>query len=268
MNFLIRQHSFQTCEIVKRFSLRLLCLPMMCLLMMQIRPAVAQEVNRDTLHLLQYYFEDVRQSDQHLIHGTRYYELYPNAPGNSFMEPNEFKTGSVIINTREYIPVKLKYDICNQRLLMSYPTKIGGYGEIMLIHDFIRGFVIGEKIFRIHSLPKKGNQFCQEIGTGSIKNLYFFHKELIPLNNSLESFNQYTQENKDSYLFMDGQIFSYNGKKSFLHLFPEQLHHDIKSYMKENKISLRHISDNGINDLIRFCTGLLGRENNEIRANP
>jgi len=31
---------------------------------------------------------------------------------------------------------------------------------------------------------------------------------------------------------------------------------------------LRHISDNGINDLIRFCAGLLERENNEIRANP
>jgi hypothetical protein len=233
-----------------------------------IQPARSQEANRDTLELLQWLFDDARQSDQHLIHGTRYYNLYPSAPGNPFMEPDEFRTGSVIINAREYEPVKLKYDICSQCVLMRYPLHIGGYGEIVLINDFIRGFEIGEKAFRIHSLPKKGNQYCQEIGTGSLKCLYFWHKELIPLNNSLESYNQYTHENKNAYLLMKNQITAFNSKKSFLRLFPESLQHVIKVYMKENKISLRHISDSRMNDLIRFCETLTESNRKEIQDKP
>jgi hypothetical protein len=268
MSFLTRQFPFRTYSRINNLSSPFVCLYILCLLTLWLQPAGAQEANADTIQTLMWHFENVRQSDQHLIHGTRYYDLYPNAPGNPFMEPDEFRTGSVIINAREYKPVRLKYDICNQRVLMRYPLNIGGYGEIVLINDFIQGFEIGERIFRIHSLPKKGDQYCQVIGTGSLKCLYFWHKELIPLNNSLESYNQYTNENKDSYLFMDGRIFLYKGKKSFLALFPAASQHSIKVYMKENKIALRHIADNGMNDLIHFCNSLMESRNNEIQDKP
>ncbi len=265
MNFFTRQHLFQITRKIINPTAYLPYAVIICLLFTGIRQAMPQEANPDTLERLQYYFEGARGSDQHLIHGIRYYNLYPAAPGHPFMEPDEFRTGSVIINAREYKAVKLKYDICDQQVLMRYPQHIGGYGEIVLIHDFIRAFEIGERVFRIHTLPKRGSQFCQEIGTGSLKCLYFRHKELIPLNNSLESYNQYTQENKESYLLSGGQVMPFKGKKSFLRLFPESLQHIIRVYMKENRISLPHLTEAGMNDLIKFCETLMEGGTREIR---
>lgn len=257
MNFLARQHPLRHYSKVKNLSLQSVCLFLICLPALWIQTVRSQEADADTIKLLKWYFENVSQSDQHLIHGTRYYDLYPAAPGNPFLEPDEFRTGSVIINTKEYKPVRLKYDICNQRVIMRYPLNIGGYSEIVLINDFIRGFEIEGRKFLICSLPKKGARYCQEIGAGSLRCLYFWHKELVPLNNSLESYNQYTQENKDSYLFMDGQVFPYQGKRAFLTLFPVTLQHSIRAYMKENKVVLRHITDAAMNNLLLFCNGLM-----------
>src|SRR4030042_2719534 len=61
----------------------------------------AQQASAQTLEQLSAYFTDAFQADQHLIHGTRYYNLYPAAPGNPFLEPDEFRTGRAIINDRE-----------------------------------------------------------------------------------------------------------------------------------------------------------------------
>ncbi|MBN2275306.1 MAG: hypothetical protein JXR41_03615 [Bacteroidales bacterium] len=256
MIFSDRQYFTSVFDRVDKHVLFRTCLFLLFLPVLWVRSADAQETNADTVEILMWRFAQLQQADQHLIHGTRHYDLYPFAPGHAFMEPDEFMTGSIIIHQREYKPVRLKYDICNQRVLMRYPQNIGGYGEIVLINDFIEGFEIGEKFFRIYTLPKKGPQYCQEIGTDSLKCLYFWHKELVPLNNSLESYNQYTNEKKDAFLFIDGQIFPVKGKRSFRKLFPVSVHHAIKAYMRENRITLRDVSDQKMYDLILFCYSL------------
>jgi len=235
---------------------RRICLFLSGLMVLVFSEVNAQEASRETLRLLQEYFSDAFQADQHLIHGTRYYNLYPTAPGNPFFEPDEFRTGSVIINEREYKDVRLKYDICNQRLVLRYTLNTGGTADIVLIHEAIRGFEIGGKVFRKYMIPKKGEQFCQEIGAGSMKCIYFWHKELIPLNNSLDSYNQYTNPVNSSFLLLNGVLLHYKGKKSFIKCFPVTAQHAVRKYIKENRIIMRHIPDADMHPLIRFCQNL------------
>jgi hypothetical protein len=228
----------------------------------------SQQANPDTLQWLAEYFTDAYKADQHLIHGTRYYNLYPSAPGNPFFEPDEFRTGNIIINDREYKAVLLKYDICNQRLLLRYSISNGGYTDIVLIHDPIRGFEIDGKVFRKYAIPKKGEQFCQEIGSGSLKCLYFWNKELVPLNNSLASYNQYTGPERNSFLLRNGALFPFTGKKPFIRCFPSEQQHAVKKYMKENRIILRDASDTEMHRLILFCQSLESETAVKIQGTP
>jgi hypothetical protein len=218
--------------------------------------AKAQQANPETLRLLSEYCKDAFQADQHLIHGTRYYNLYPSAPGNPFFEPDEFRTGSVIINDREYKDAQLKYDICNQRLVLRYSLTTGGTADIVLIHEAIQGFDIGGKVFRKYTIPKKGEQFCQVIGEGSLKCIYFWYKELIPLNNSLDSYNQYTNPEKNAFLLRNGNLLPFKGKKSFIKCFPVTQQHAVRKTIKENRIIMRNASDADIHQLFRFCQNL------------
>ena len=210
----------------------------------------SQQPDRDTLVRLTENIAEAFQADPHLIHGIRYYDLYPAAPGHPFFEPDEYRFGRVIINDREYKGLKLKYDICNQRLLLHYFLSNGGSAEIILIRDPIREFELDNKIFRPYTLPRKGVQFCQEIGAGSIKCLYFWHKELVPLNNSLESYNQYTSQEKNSWLLLDSVLIPFKGKRSFIRCFPASQHPVVKKYIRENHILIRHVSDAAMHHLI------------------
>jgi hypothetical protein len=261
---------FPPCKDFKdKFSrVRSICLFLAGLLVYFHSEVRAQQTNPETLRWLAEYITDAFQADQHLIHGTRYYNLYPSAPGNPFFEPDEFRTGSVTINDREYTDVRLKYDICNQRLLLRYSLNNGGLADIVLIHDAIRGFSIDGKVFRKYTIPKKGEQYCQEIGTDSLKCLYFWHKELVPLNNSLDSYNQYSNQDKYSFLLRHGDLFPFKGKKSFVACFPLTQQHAVRKYIKENRIIMRNASDADMHQLIRFCHSLEADTAVKMPVNP
>jgi len=247
---------------------RSMCLFLVVLLAWPFCGVRAQQVNAETLERLTQHFTDAFQADQHLIHGTRYYNLFPAAPGNPFFEPDEFRTGSVIINDKEYTNVRLKYELCNQRLLLRHSMVNNASSDIVLIDDAIREFAFDGKVFRKHILPRKGEQYCQEIGTGSLRCLYFWHKELVPLNNSLDSYNQYTNPEKDSYLIRNGDWFPFKGEKSFIRCFPLPQQHDIRKFIKESRIILRHATDADMLKLIGFCQNLEADTVIKMQANP
>ncbi|MBN1414819.1 MAG: hypothetical protein JW973_06940 [Bacteroidales bacterium] len=258
---------FPPCNEYKRSATVVRCINLLFagLLMLSGNVIRGQEADADTLYMLARHFNDVLQPDQHLIHGTRYYNLYPNAPGHPFMEPDEFRTGSIVINDKQYKPVSLKYDICNQRVLMRYPLNIGGTSDIVLINDAISGFEMDGKVFCKYPLPKKGYQYCQEIGTESLKCLFYWHKELVPLNNSLESYNQYTDQKRDYYLYRNTKLVPFKGKKSFLHCFPVTMQHAIRDYIKDNRIVFRYLSDTGWKNLIQFCGDRMDGNQTELQ---
>jgi len=266
----IADHRFPSCidckDIVSLF--RRICLFLTGLVVGSFSTVSAQPLSPATLRGLQEYFTDAFQVDQHLIHGTRYYNMYPAAPGNPFFEPDEFRTGSVIINDKEYRNVRLKYDICNQRLLLRHSIVNSGSADIVLIDDAIREFAFDGKVFRKYTIPKKGEQYCQEIGTGSLRCLYFWHKELVPLSNSLDSYNQYTNPEKNSYLIRNGEQFPFKGEKSFIKCFPLTQQHDIRKFVKENRIILRHAADADMLKLIGFCQTLEADTTAKMQANP
>ena len=247
---------------------RRICLFPACMVILSSALVKAQQASAQTLKQLTEYFTDAYQADQHLIHGTRYYNLYPTAPGNPFLDPDEFRTGSVIINEREYTNVRLKYDICDQRLLLRYFLNTGGSADIVLIRDDIQGFEIDGKVFRKYTIPKKGVQFCQEIGTGSLKCIYFWHKELVPLNNSLDSYNQYSNQERNSWLLRDGDLLPFKRKKSFIRNIPVTQQHGVKKYIKENRIIIHNASDADMHQLISYLHNLEAEPGEKMQEIP
>ncbi len=65
------------------------------------------------------YFDVSYGYDPNLVNGIRYLNLYPNSDGHQFLAEDQFYNGSLVIGNTEYEDVDLKYDICNQNIILQ-----------------------------------------------------------------------------------------------------------------------------------------------------
>jgi len=193
-------------------------------------------------------FYNVYNLDGHLINGRKYYNRYSNAPGHPFFMGDQFKKGKVIVNGIPYDNILIKFDIVNQEIVLQFSYIYGGNDQIILNSENVSEFEFDGKLFRQYALPGKG------VVENKITCLYSWRKQLIPQRYSLENPYQYSDPESKSYLLINRQLIEYRGKKSFIKIFPRELHQDIKRFFKTNNIKLNSASDNTIRQLINYCS--------------
>lgn len=219
----------------------------------------AQEKNYSDPGNLKAYAENIYSADQNLINGIKYENYYPKAQGNAFFNEDVFSYGYLIVNNILYLNQKLKYDICNQQLLLLLDEK--GKYEIILNNSAISEFSIGDKKFKKYFFKEKGFRFFQELSTGKSTCLYYWEKDFIPVNNSLESAYRYGSQHKDSYLLIADSLMQFRNKKTFIRCFPENHSGIMNGYIRKNKLNIKHITDEKMAGILRFYDGLISNGN-------
>jgi len=199
-------------------------------------------------------FYNIYNLDGHLINGRKYYNRYSNAPGHPFFMDDQFKKGKVVVNGIPYNNVLLKFDIVNQEIVLQFSYIYGGNDQIVLNRENVSEFELDGKLFRKYLLPGKGNTFLQVVIEGKITCLYSWQKQLISQRYSLENPYVYSDQASKSFLLINKQFTEYRGKKSFIKIFPREIHQDIKGFFKTNNIKLSSASDNTIRQLINYCS--------------
>jgi hypothetical protein len=199
-------------------------------------------------------FNNVYNLDGHLINGRKYYNRYSNAPGHPFFGDDQFKKGKVIVNGITYDNILIKFDIVNREVVLQFSYIYGGNDQIVLNSENLSEFEIDGKLFRKYSLPGKGNTFLQVVVEGKITCLYSWQKQLISQRYSLENPYVYSDQASKYFLLINKQFVEYKGKKSFIKIFPKEIHQDIKRFFKANNIRLSSASDNTIRQLINYCS--------------
>ncbi len=202
------------------------------------------------------YFNQLYGTDYNLINGTRYVNLYPTAEGHPFLGEDDFYRGNIVINNISYSNVEIKYDICNQKIILQYPYFSGNKDKIVLNEEFIEEFETYGRLFRKYLFPETGSRFYQVVSEGNIYCLYRWKKDLLK-GSSTQSFYKYSPEKHFSYLVIDNELCSFNGRKSFLELFPGEYHKEILLFLRSNKIWLRDASDMQMRQLMDFCNKLI-----------
>lgn len=194
--------------------------------------------------------------DYDLVNGTIYGNLFFISSGHPFLGEDRFYTGYAVINGRQYLDLKIKYDICIQRIVLIHTFTSGEKEQILLNNEFIDEFELDGKLFRKYSFPETGTKFLQVIESGDLYCLYFWKKKFINTRTSIRNANSFSPPKKKTYLVLNEKIWSFKTKRSFLKLFPEGYQKQINQFIRTNKIWSKEVPDNMMHKLISFCDKL------------
>jgi len=203
------------------------------------------------------FFDQSYGADYELINGIKYVYPFFNPSDHPFLGEDRFYTGSAVINGRQFPDLKIKYDICIQRIVLNHVFFSGEKEQIILNNEFIETFELDGKLFRKYSFPETGAKFLQVIGSGDLSCLYLWEKKFNDLPPSIRNANKFSPPKKKTYLLLNKKILPFSTKRSFLKLFPEGDQKQINQFIRTNEIWLKNAPDNMMQQLINFCDKLI-----------
>jgi len=203
------------------------------------------------------FFDQSFGADYELVNGIKYEYTFFNPSDHPFLGEDRFYTGSAVINGRQFPDLKIKYDVCIQKIVLNHSFYSGEKEQIILNNEFVDAFELNGKLFRKYSFPETGMEFLQVIESGDLCCLYLWKKKFNNLSPSIRNANSFSPSKKKTYLLLNEKIWPFNSKRSFLKLFPEGDQKQINQFIRTNKIRLKNTPDNTMHQLINFCDELI-----------
>lgn len=184
------------------------------------RSKIIAQVHPDTtIQAWREYYDRSYGSDYTLVNGIRYLQIPAGAEGHPFMGENRFLPGRIVIGEKEFDGTELKFDICNQEIILNYRDFSGSSQQIVLVSDAIDEFTLEDQVFRKMELPDMGQRYVQVMRGDPASCLFYWQKELVE-GLSGEYYYRYLPEKRSAYLMMNGELQPFRGKRSFVNAFP------------------------------------------------
>lgn len=202
------------------------------------------------------YFDQSFGNDYLLVNGIRYLQIPALAEGHPFMRENRFSAGRIVIGQKEFRGTELKYDICNQQIILNYKDFSGSDQVIVLVSDEINEFTLENLLFRKMELPEIGQRYVQVMEGDPVSCFFYWQKELVG-GLSGEYYHRYLPEQRSGYLMISGELHPFRGKRSFINAFPEKYRKEIKGYLRSSYFLFREASDADLKNTLQFCNGLM-----------
>lgn len=201
--------------------------------------------------------EDLYGANQIPLNG-KLSEYFPSKViGWPYYLNDKFHKGAITIHDTEYKNIELKYNIFEQNLEVLYISPQNTRYSLIPPADFISSFKIGEQQFEKLTFNEEA-KFFQIIHKGNIECLYYWYKKSSESNEEGRYAKlEYHNTKRKSYIVMNGNLYPYKSKSSFVKLFPKTHKSAIKKFMKTNQIKVHNADDNTIRSLIVFCQDLL-----------
>ncbi len=195
--------------------------------------------------------------DPTLYNGIKYTYFFPSGTGShQYLNSTEFITGSVILKGKIYDDVLLNYDIYNQLLLLKYADETGVLNIIQVSTAWLGGFHLGNMQFTYCDYGK-GRRFYQVLGTGPVKILNYWRKDLnLKLAYGTSEYT-FSPPLRESFILKDGSIKTYRNNRNLLKIFDPGMRPDIKDYLRKNRIKVKKASDKEMTNLINYINTLL-----------
>ncbi len=198
--------------------------------------------------------EKIYGPDDILINGSSYTSSHPSASGNPFFIENKFTPSTINLKGRQFNNILLKYDIEQQMIILKvdnlYSSKI-----ITLSDNYIKDFHIHNKHFI--NLKEKGIsdnkiQFLELIYEGDFIFGNFYSKSFLSVFSNKYPYGKYSETKVSNFLFINNKKISISNKRDLLSVFPEHKH-DIKKFIKKNKIKFRKATNSDFYKIMQYC---------------
>jgi|GEM_PF-849057 len=221
-------------------------------------PLSAQEEDQRATDLLRLYFDNVYGDDERLITGHFYYgPAKGSIKGHPYYFDDSWKNGIIETDDAVFEGLRVKYDICINRLILNYTTTDNASCQIGLNSGKINRVKITDTEFipLPGSSDSTGIPFAQLISNGPVKYLVTREKSL-EISSSTGSPDYEYKEYVRQYLWHDGTLKRFKSKNTLYRAFPE-IKGRLKRFVRQNYL---YLIRNKINDrkmLIDYCNHLL-----------
>jgi hypothetical protein len=194
--------------------------------------------------------------DQELINGFQYYKHYVQYKGDPFFPEDFFYAGSLNFKGLQYDFVRLKYDCYSQHLIMEYTDFNGSYNQLILNSMHINSFWLEAYRFQKLSLFSDEPMIYQILISGPITCYVHWKANLTSISYDFQYTHEFSVHIGEFIIKYNGQINSIDNKNSFISLFPESLHTEIKKYFRQQRVSFRTADLIDIQKLLIFTSKL------------
>ncbi len=208
-------------------------------------------------------------SDQVFINGINHENYYLNALGHPFLNEDRFYPGFIVIHSKQYNNIQLKFNIFDQNLVIRQDLNNGTPVEFEPPVKFVSEFEINKMHFRKLKDESGREKFFQVVYDGDIKFLNFWSKQrVVSFHNARVSSFRFDEEVKKSYLLLHNTFYRFSSAGSFQKIFPKELIPEIKSFCRKESIRPGKGSDESLKKLTAFCDDLLKRNEKSFSGKP
>ena len=195
--------------------------------------------------------------DQELFNGFQYYKRYVQYKGDPFFPEDSFYEGSLSYKGLQYDHVQLKYDCYSQNLILEYTDNNKIYDQLLLQSMHIDSFWLEAYRFQKLSLfSEEEPMIYQILNSGTITCYVHWKTILTSISYNFEYTHEFSAPIGEIYIKYRGQIKPIVNKNSFISLFPESLHQEIKKYFRQQRFSFRSADLMDIQKLLIFSSKL------------
>jgi len=194
--------------------------------------------------------------DQELFNGYQYYKRFVQYKGNPFFPEDSFYEGSVTIRGVQYDNVGLKYNAYSQDLILEYTDFQGRYNQLRLNNIHIDSFRLGTYRFQNLHLFNEDLLFYQVLSSGSVTCYIHWAKNIHSTSDDLQYSHEYTSALGTYYLSYKGEIRIFTNRNTFISIFPESMHGEIKRYLRQQNLSFREAGPTVIQNLLNYISQL------------
>ena len=194
-------------------------------------------------------------SDADLVNGAKYYYPYRQSQGDPFLFP-ESRAAMIKIHDKEFDGQLLRYDIFNQQLILDFKDLFGATNSLVLTEEWVKAFAFENRHF-VRMKDSEGQfSYFQLISDGQLSCVYKWSKGYqLNLNSGVQSY-YFTEPNKDAFLVLDGQFYSYRSNRSFIKALDPALQKTVKQFMKQSNVKVNKAPDAQIRHLVEYCNSL------------
>lgn len=208
--------------------------------------------------LLRLYFDNVFGDDERLITGHFYYgPAKGSIKGHPYYFDDIWKKGTIKTDDAVFEDLRVKYDVCINRLIINYTTTDNASYQIGLNSGKIKKVEISGREFipLPGSSDSTGIPFAQVISDGPVKYLVTREKSL-EISSSTGSPDYEYKEYVRQYLYHDGTLQRFISKNTLYRTFPE-IKGQLRRFVRHNYL---YLIRNKIDDrkmLVDYCNTLL-----------
>ena len=202
-------------------------------------------------------FDKVYSMDPKLYNGRVFTEIYRiGVSGNQFFSDEEFQKGDLGLNHQVYKEQELNYDVYRQKLLLSFYNYINARVVIEVPLLNTQFFYLENKYFEVLKLKDDSKEIFQVFGDDHCKILLQWSKSLSTKSYSGNYQRKFSDLKKQTWVYIEGEYYSYKKNKSFIKLFGSEHQDDIEKWLKSNRVKIQKTDDASLQKLAEFCSQL------------